>query len=144
MASAGGGGQPPMYPTDGGVYPGKFAKLADKNGMVPAAVLELVAENSRLDGQVGLLSKVSNTSGQRPYAFDMSKVYGVDPGRSDDRQRQEILFEGVDPMALQSQDENARNKAAATVAGNYLLSNRFGKSIVGSDFRGKAGMGRNT
>jgi hypothetical protein len=142
MASAGGGGQPPMYPTDGGVYPGKMSKFVDKNGMVPAAVAELMAENAQLAGQASLLSRVSSPSNSRPYAFDMSKVYGVDPGRPDDRRRTDILFEGVDPTALQSQDENVRNKAAATVAGNYLLNSSFGKSIVDSGFRGKAGMGR--
>ncbi len=142
MATAGGGREPPMYPTDGGVYPGKLAKLADKNGMISAGVAEMLAENARLEGQVSLLGKVSNP-GPRPYAFDMAKVYGVDQSpRSENRQKADILFNGVDPTALQSQDENARNTAAATVAGNYLMSSTFGKSIVDPNFRGKAGMGR--
>ena len=144
MASAGGGGQPPMYPTDGGVYPGKMAKLADRNGMVPVAVAEVLAENARLEAQVSVLGRVSNSSGSRPYAFDMSKVYGGEGqgDRSSERQNAGILLNGVNPNDLQSSDENVRNRAAATTAGNYLLSAKFGKSIVDPDFRGKAGMGR--
>lgn len=142
VSRAGGGSEPPLYPAGtGAVYPGKLAKLADKNGMVPAGVAELMAENSRLEGQVALLGRVSSPS-QRPYAFDMSKVYGVSPQDGGDRQKSEVLFTGVDPTALQSQDENVRNKAAAQVAGNYLLSASFGKSIVDPGFRGRAGMGK--
>jgi hypothetical protein len=119
-----------------------MAKLADRNGMIPVAVAEVLAENSRLQGEVGLLSRVSNNSGPRPYAFDISKAYGVDPSqRPDNRRQADIIFNGVNPNDLQSQDENVRNRAAATAAGNYLLSPSFGKSIVDSGFRGKAGMG---
>jgi hypothetical protein len=142
METAGGTSAPPMYPTDGSVYPGKFAKLADKNGMVSANVAELAAENARLEGQVALLGKVSNP-GPRPYAFDVSKVYGVDQGsRGENHQRADVLLKGVDPQALNSSDENTRNVATATVAGNYLMSSQFGKSIVDPSFRGKAGVGR--
>lgn len=145
MASAGGGGQPPMYPDDGGVYPGKFAKLADKNGMVSAGVMEMIAENARLEGQMAIMGKVTQPTGSRPYAFDVSKVYGNENGNGGftppDRRQNDILLNGVDPQALQSGDENVRNRAAATVAGNYLMSGTFGKSIVDPNFRGKAGMG---
>ena len=78
LATAGGTSTPPLYPGDGSPYPGKLAKFADKNGMVPAHVAELVAQNSALEAQTAVLSRTS--SGPRPYAFDMSKVYAGDGG----------------------------------------------------------------
>ena len=143
LATAGGTSTPPLYPGDGSPYPGKLAKFADKNGMIPAHVAELVAQNSALEAQTAVLSRAS--SGPRPYAFDMAKVYAGDGGSPASRQKSDILMSGINVADLQSQDDNVRTKASATVVGNMLLSGpAFGKSIISPEFRGHAGTGKNS
>ena len=140
----GGGGQPPMYPGDGGVYPGKAAgatALAKfvKNGQVPADIVELVMENARLAGEAETLKRIPASAGRRaPYAFDMTKVIG-DGSDTAQRDRNASLFNGVDPAALASGEERIHTEATAKVIGNFLTSGQFGKSIMSPDFKGAAG-----
>lgn len=153
MATAspsGTGSMPPAYPGDGSTYPGKTAgkegldlrKFA-RNGMVPAELVDLATTNARLSGEVEALRRIP--LGQvrgRPFAFDMTKTFGGNGQTAEDtRERNAALFQGVDPAALASDDEGTRNRATATVAGNYILSSHFGKSaIFDPDFHGTAGL----
>ena len=150
-ASPGGGtngSEPPLYPADGSVYPGKAAgvaddnpllKYADKDGRVPIAIAELLQKNASLEGETTALRNMPR-GGARPAVFDLTKVgngaFADATGKAD---VQKALFTDVNPMDLSSQDENTRNSAAARVAGNFILSGHFGKSIVDPSFRGAAG-----
>lgn len=143
----GSSGQPPMYPTDGAVYPGKSASATDlrkyvKNGQIPADVVELVLENAKAQGELEALRRLpaTPTGGRRPYAFDVSKVTGG--GSSNDAQDlNKALFDGVDINALSSGDERAHTEASARAIGNFLTSGRFGKSVFDPNFKGAAGGG---
>lgn len=143
----GGAGQPPAYPGDGSVYPGKAVtaealRKFTKGGVISADVAELVIENARLAGETEALRRLPAATGnRRPFAFDLTKVVGdgANNNAADDREKRAALFNGVDPEALASNDEETRKLATARVAGNLLLSGHFGKSILSPDFKGAAG-----
>ena len=134
------GSTPPAYPGDGSVYTGKATYIHDlakaNNGMVPIGVAEILAQNAQLQGEVEALRRVPLTTGRRPMSFDLQKVSGDAGISADDRQKTAELFNGVTPSELQSDNELTRNGAVAKVAGNYLLSGKFGKSILDSGFKG--------
>ena len=143
----GGGGMPPDYPASGGVYAGKVAdlgdlkKYADKNGQVPANVVQLLLEKAQAAGELEALRRLpaAGVGGrQRPFAFDMTKVAGGDGGAGKD-DLNKVLFDGVNVGAINSNDERAHVEASARVIGNLLTSGRFGKSIVDPSFKGAAG-----
>lgn len=143
----GGGSQPPMYPTDGGVFPGKaagngndLAKYA-RNGVVSVEVAELLMKNRQAEGELEALRRMPavGSSGRRPYAFDMTKVMGGTNNSGNGTEVNEALFKGVNVGDLDSQDERARVAASAKVAGNFLLSGHFGKSVFDPAFNGAAG-----
>lgn len=152
-ASPGGDGRssdPPENMSDR-VFPGKAAtadgdnalmKFADKNGMVPVAIAEMLSKNATLEGEVNALRNMPR-GGARPMTFDLRKI--GNGSFADGEQRNDVqkaLFDGVDTTALMSGDETQRAAAAARVAGNFLLSGKFGKSIIDPSFRGAAGAGR--
>jgi hypothetical protein len=158
-ASPGGresGGQPPMYPGDGSVFPGKaegafdLRKYADKDGRVPAHIAELVLQGAKNEGELEALRNISRTQltgGRRPVAFDMTKAFGGAEGTQsrNPAELNKALFEGVDASAIGSGDENAHKTASARVIGNLLSQpNLFGKSILDPSFRGMAGQGRSS
>lgn len=160
LATAGPGGRqrgssPPLYPVDGGIYPGKAAdtfdlrKYADKDGKVPAHIAELVMKGAKDAGELEALRNMSRTTlsgGRRPMAFDMNKAFGGADGkpRQDAATLNKALFEGVDVNAINSGDERAHTEASARVLGNLLTSGQFGKSILDPNFKGLAGMGRSS
>ena len=149
-ASPGGGAsgsQPPVYPVDGGVYPGKAAGVSDlqkfaKNGQIPAEVAALIMEKAQADGELAALRRLpaAGSGGRRPYAFDMNKI--VAGSSNGNESVNKALFEGVDPIALGSGDERAHTEASAKVIGNFLTSGHFGKSVFDPAFKGAAGTGR--
>lgn len=142
----GSGGQPPMYPDDGSVYPGKAAGKGDltkfvKNGQVSAEVAEMLLEKGRMEGELEALRRIpagGQGNGRRPYAFDTSKIVGGTGGATS-ADLNKALFDGVNPMALGSNDERAHTEASAKVIGNFLTSGHFGKSVFDPSFRGAAG-----
>jgi hypothetical protein len=143
----GGGGQPPAYPDDGSVYPGKAAPAGDlakyaKNGQISADVAELIMAKAKSEGELEALRRLPAqvAGGRRPYAFDMSKVSGSEGGGPDSLNK--ALFDGVDPVALGSDDETRHTAASARVIGNFLTSGHFGKSVFDPAFKGAAGSGR--
>jgi hypothetical protein len=135
------GSSPPMYPTDGSVFPGKIAKFADKDGKVPVAIAELMAENAKLSNQVDILHRVPGGGGNTPVSFDMNKVFGGQAGGGT-RDLNAIMFEGVDMVKLASNDETVRGAEAAKAAGNYLTSPTMARSVSDGNFRGGAGLRR--
>ena len=143
--SKNGGSQPPDYPGDGSVYAGKsattttLAKYA-KNGVVTAEVAQLLMEKAAQEGELDALRRIpaGGRHGQRPFAFDMSKVMGTGDN-ADIRGMNKVLFDGVDPNALSSPDERTYVEASATVIGNLVSSGKFAKSILDPSFRGMAG-----
>ena len=139
----GGGSQPPMYPADGSVYPGKAAGATSlqkyaKNGQVSAEVAELLLEKAKADGELEALRKMpaAGSNGRRPYAFDTTKITA---GMGNGNDLNKTLFDGVNPMALGSNDERAHTEASARVIGNFLTSGHFGKSVFDPAFKGAAG-----
>ena len=145
---------PPMYPVDGGVYSGKAEGAFDlrkyaKNGMVSADMAELIMKNAKAEGELEALRRIPAAvagRGQRPFAFDMTKVMGGTGGAGgaggNGTEMNKALFDGVDPMALGSGDERAHTEASARVIGNFLTSGHFGKSVFDPAFKGAAGTGR--
>ena len=154
--SKSGGSQPPMYPADGSVYAGKAAggdgndlRKYAKNGMVSADMAELIMKNAKAEGELEALRRIPAAvagRGQRPFAFDMTKVMGGTGGAGgaggNGTEMNKALFDGVDPMALGSGDERAHTEASARVIGNFLTSGHFGKSVFDPAFKGAAGTGR--
>lgn len=146
----GSGGRPPAYPDDGSVYPGKAAVGGDlakyaKNGQIPADVAELLMAKTKAEGELEALRRMpsAGAGGRRPYAFDMQKVTGsTGTGTASSDTINKALFEGVDPVALGSNDEMAHTAASAKVIGNFLTSGHFGKSVFDPAFKGAAGNGR--
>lgn len=144
-ATSGSGGLPPAYPGQegkdpGSVYEGKYAKFV-KNGMVPADVAELIAENARLE----TISKLPATSGSRPYAFNVTKFANGGGGSADgfDPLTKAANKVGVSVAALANGDatDPRWKSATSSVIGNYLLEGGTGKQIVTDpDFRGTAGV----
>jgi phage head maturation protease/cation transport regulator ChaB len=142
--TSGTGGQPPMYPGDGGVYPGKADHGGDlrkyaKNGLVPVEIAEMLSKTAALEAENEALRRLPAPTGRRPYAFDMTKVSA---GPSAPRDLQKALFEGVDASALNGQDERAHTEASARVIGNLLTNGNFGKSVFDPTFKGAAGSSR--
>lgn len=147
-ASPGGdesGSEPPLYPADGGRYPGKAAGGGDlaryaKNGMISADIAELILAKAKSEGELEVLRRLPAGGGgrQRPYSFDVGKVMGG-TGGSDNGQLNKTLFDGVDANAIGSGDEAAHTNATSRLIGNLLTSPQFGKSILSTDFRGMAG-----
>ena len=143
--TSGGGSQPPMYPADGGVYPGKatnvgdLRKYADRNGNVPANIAELIMEKAKSEGELEALRRLpaAGAGGRRPYAFDMSKVMGN--GSASGQDMNKALFDGVNVAAIGSGDEQAHTQATAKVIGNFLTSGQFAKNILDPAFKGTAG-----
>jgi hypothetical protein len=140
-----GGSQPPAYPTDGSVYAGKSAMATTlqkyaKNGVVSAEVVQLLLEKASQEGELEALRRIpaGGRHGQRPFAFDMSKVMDTGNG-ADIRDMNKALFDGVDPNALSSPDERTYVEASAKVIGNLVSSGKFAKSILDPSFRGMAG-----
>ena len=144
----GGGGQPPEYPDDGSVYSGKaegaggvndLAKFV-KDGLMSAEVAQLLIEKAQSEGALQAMRQmpVPTGRGQRPFAFDMTKVAG---GTNDAEKRQQsaALFKGVDMAALQSDDEETHRHATALVLGNLLTNPGMAKSVFDSKFHGTAG-----
>lgn len=146
----GNGSQPPMYPGDGSVFPGKAAGGSNdllkyaKNGQISAEVAELVMKNARAEGELEALRRMpaAGSGGRRPYAFDMSKIVGGTGGGAGVDTINKALFDGVDPGALNSNDERTHTDASAKVIGNFLTSGHFGKSVFDPAFKGAAGSGR--
>lgn len=149
-ASPGGrgkGGMPPMYPGDGSVYPGKADKGGDlakfaRNGVISADVAQLLLEKAEAQGALEAIKQLpmSALGGRKPMNFDMAKAFGANGERRGDINK--ALFDGVDASDLNSGDEHTRTSAAAKVAGNFLLSGSFGKSVLDPGFKGTAGLGR--
>ena len=146
--TSGGSSQPPMYPGDGSVYPGKAAgvgdlrKYADRNGNVPANIAELIMEKAKSEGELEALRRLpaAGAGGRRPYAFDMSKVTGG-TGQGNGQDINKALFEGVNVAAIGSGDEQAHTAASARAIGNFITSGQFGKSVFDPAFKGAAGAG---
>jgi hypothetical protein len=143
--TSGGGSMPPAYPADGSVYPGKAAgvdndlrKYADKNGMVPAHVAELVMKAAAAEGQLEVFRNMPTGGGRKPYGFDMTKVMGNGDAVGNNDMRK-ALFADVDVGAIGSGDEMRHTAATAKVIGNLLSSAQHGKSILDPSFRGMAG-----
>ncbi len=140
----GSGSVPPMYPTDGGVYPGKVAKRMQKAGYVSAETAEALARAAAAEAKVEVLERtpVVAGNGRRPYAFNVNKAFNtggdVNNGNAD---LTKTLFEGVDPGALMSGDEQAHTSATAKIIGNMVTNpGKFGKSVLfDANFRGGAG-----
>jgi len=142
LATAGPGGTqrgstPPLYPDDGSTYPGKSASTAD---LIKAAggnteVIEALLERERMAGELSTLRRMP-ASGRRPFNFDMTKALAAGNGNGQDRDKTGALFDGVDPAALASQDEQTHNTATARVIGNLLTSGHFGKSVFDKGFHG--------
>jgi hypothetical protein len=144
----GSGSAPPLYPIDGQPYPGKAAPTSDlakysKNGQISADVAELIMAKAKSEGELEALRRLpaaSVSGGKRPYNFDVTRVTGAAGNNSDTLNK--ALFDGVDPIALGSGDENAHTAASAKVIGNFLTSGHFGKSVFDPSFKGAAGQGR--
>jgi hypothetical protein len=138
----GGGSQPPAYPTDGGVYPGKAAGLGDlqkmfNGGPVPVGVVEMMVEKARAEGELEVLRRMPAAGArQRPFTFDLTKAVGDQRGGDS---LQKALFDGVNAAAIGSGDERAHTEASARVIGNLLTSGHFGKSVIDPNFKGAAG-----
>lgn len=146
LATAGpGGGQhgsePPMYPDDGSVYPGKAARKMAKGGFVSTDTAEALARAAAAEAKVEILERIP-TSGRRPHAFDVAKAFGS--GDPEEQRRAKILYNGVDPAALMSEDESAHKSATARMIGNMLTSPEFANSVFDTKFHGTAGIGRNS
>src|SRR6185437_8449443 len=126
-------GDPPMYPVDGGVYPGKGAKKAAGRGMITQGEAELIARTAAAEAKVELLEKMpmGPVNGRRPMAFDVGKVFGTVAGNGVD-----ALLEGVDTRAIGSGDEMAHTAASARLIGNFLTKGAQGRSILDPEFRG--------
>ena len=142
----GSGGAPPLYPVDGGVYPGKSAGTGDlakyvKDGQIPADVVELIMAKVKAEGELEALKRMpaAPSGGRRPYNFDLTKVTA---GVGSPKEISKTLFEGVDPNALNSGDERAHTEASARVIGNLITSGQFGKSVFDPAFKGAAGSAR--
>lgn len=145
VAGAGPGGdqrgsQPPLYPTDGTTYAGKGAdvfdlrKYANKDGMVPAGIAELVAAASANSGELEALRR--QPSGRsRPVAFDLTKIGGNSYGGQPADTRE--LFKGVDVSKLGG-EESEHVAEAAKYIGNFLTSGTQGRSIMDPAFKGAA------
>jgi hypothetical protein len=137
---SGKGGMPPenMSTT---TFPGKAA-----GNFVTKEHADLLVKTAKLEGEVEALRRLPATvaGGRRPMSFDMSRVVG---GGQDmeAKSKNEALFKGVDMNALSRGDADDPNwrSATGTVIGNMLLSGKFGKSMVDSDFHGTAGLGKN-
>lgn len=148
-ASPGGptdGAVAPLYPDDGGVYPGKAAPSGDlakfvKNGQISAEVVELLIKGAKAEAELAALKKLPAvpSGGRRPFTFDLTKVTA---GGGENRELGSILFDGVDTNAIGSGDERAHTEASARVLGNLLTSGHFGKSVFDPNFKGAAGSGR--
>ena len=134
--TAGGGSQPPMYPADGGVYPGKAARKA---GMISSTEAEALIRAATAEAKVEVLEKLpATTGGRRPYAFDVTKAFGGEQGGQGDSGIKTLL-DGVDTKAIGSGDELAHTSATAKMFGNMVL-NGHGRSIMSDpEFRGGAG-----
>lgn len=153
----GNGSMPPMYPTDGGVYPGKAAAGGDlakfaKNGVVPLEMVELYMQKTRMEGELEAFRNMpAGGRGGRPYAFDVQKAFGgaghgggggFSPSGASPNDLNKALFAGVNTAALNSGDENEHVAASAKVIGNFLTSGHFGKSVFDPAFKGAAGTNR--
>ena len=152
LATAGPGGDssgssPPVYPVDGGVYPGKAAQGGDlqkfvKNGVISADVAELIMKQAKTEGELEALRRLPTSAvrGRQPFTFDTTKLMGGTsvPNVSD---LNKTLFNGVNTNALNGADEREHVEASAKVIGNFLTSGRFGKSVFDPSFKGSAGGG---
>lgn len=140
----GAGSQPPLYPGDGSVYAGKGADTSDlrkfaKDGNIPVEVANLIMEKAKTEGELAALRATAGAGGrQRPYAFDLNKIV-AGTGSGGNAELNKTLFDGVNPMALGSNDERAHTEASARVIGNFLTSGHFGKSVFDPAFKGAAG-----
>jgi phage head maturation protease len=137
---SGRGSEPPMYPVDGGVYPGKSAK---SKGMISVDHAEAIAKAAAAEAKVELLERAPvGPTGRRPYSFDVTKAFsGNGKNASSNNEATKTLFDGVDPAALMSGDEHAHTAATARVIGNMLTHpSTFGKSVLfDPNFKGGAG-----
>lgn len=143
----GSGSSPPLYPSDGSVYAGKADASMDlkkyaKNGVISADVAELMLKAVKAEGELEALRRLpaGGNNGRRPYTFDMTKIVAGNGNGNGNMGK--ALFDGVDPNALGSGDENAHNGAAARLIGNFLTSGHFGKSVFDPAFKGAAGSGK--
>jgi hypothetical protein len=95
---------------------------------------------AKADGELEVLRRMpaAGPSGRRPFTFDTSRVMG-NGGSTDVGSLNKALFDGVDPNALNSGDEQAHTAASAKVIGNFLTSGHFGKSVLDPAFKGAAG-----
>jgi phage head maturation protease/cation transport regulator ChaB len=140
----GSGGQPPMYPDDGSVYPGKaagadFKKFA-KNGQLPVEIAELLMKGARDEAELEVLRRMPvGGGGNKPYTFDLTKVVGGTGGARNTADLNKALFSGVDVTAFGSGDERRHTAASALTIGNLLTSGVFAKSVLSPDFHGAAG-----
>jgi phage head maturation protease len=109
-----------------------YPKMAKK---ITPEMVELIERAARAEGKAEALEALPlpGVNRQRPYAFDVTKL-GVK-----DKTQANALFNGVDPAALASGEEEVRKQAVGKVIGNMIL-NGMGKSVFDADFHGTAGM----
>jgi hypothetical protein len=143
-ASPGGnesGTEPPLYPATGEVYPGKsarslLAKFAGRDGRVPAEIIDLVAANERMAGQIEVYGTIPR-QGAQPKGFNMQKAFGQGADQGQRGKAIATIFEGVDVGAIGSGDESLHKSAAGKAIGQMLTNPNFGRSIFDSSFKGK-------
>lgn len=144
----GGSGMPPEYDSIT-PYPGKAGKVgdlakafADKNGMVPMAMAQLLAKMEKLEGENEILANMQTNGRRRPHAFNPTTAFGKGAGftgaAGDDTPDISTIFKGVNVGAIGSGNEQAHKLEAGKAVGNYLLGG-FGKSIMDADFKGLGG-----
>ena len=152
-ASPGGrqqGSQPPQYPLDGGVFPGKAAGMGDlmkfaKNGQVPVELVNMLAKAQANEQQLELMKGfLANNGRQRPYMNLPGRVFDGMTGVADP-QKQDLnkaLFNGVDVSKIDPEgrlDEGQHQTEVAKAIGNFLTSGAFSRNIMDPSFKGTVG-----
>lgn len=135
--TAGSGGLPPDHRLSDGPYPGKAAK---KGQFVTQEVVDLMLKNAKLEARNEILENMPARQGRHsPSGFDLGKLGGANASGGVDPLWKAVKDSGVDPRMLESENEDVRKRAGATVAGTYLMTPGSGKSIFSTDFHGAAG-----
>lgn len=107
--------------------------MARAAGFVSKSEAESLAKTAALEAENKILRAMPAGSGSsRPAAFDMSKM------SSSNRPATGDIFEGIDPSAFQSPNEDTRNNAMSKAVGNFIMKTP-GRSVMDPAFHGAAG-----
>lgn len=138
------GSQPEIWSLEGNHKVAKPDKVG--KGLITEAHAQALARAAAAEAQVEILGKMPlGGGGRRPAAFDLAKI-GVSSDAASSVfgfpvDEAKVMFKGVNPHDLASDDEERRKSAVGKAIGQRILGG-MGKSVFDPAFHGTAGASR--